>query len=196
MKERKLSTADRILQSALQLMKNKGFNLVTIKEIADAANVSEMTVFRHFETKKGVLEAAIERNTVVPSFKQTLDKIIVWDLEKDLLQIAYLYLDLMERNESICLVAVQERASMPELADLVSENTEQLKGYITTYFNAMQEEGKMVPSNSYTQASTFLATLFSYFISTALWGEKFVNVPKEEFIKSSVKIFCYGLHNK
>ncbi|MFD1416140.1 TetR/AcrR family transcriptional regulator [Oceanobacillus jeddahense] len=194
MLKNKLSTSERILQSALQLMKDKGFHLVTIKDIADKASVSEMTVFRHFETKKGVLEAAIETNTVVPSFKQTLDKIIIWDLEQDLLQIAHLYLDLMEQNESICLIAVQERASMPELADLVSENTEQLKGYITAYFNTMQEEKKMIPTNSYTQASTFLATLFSYFISTALWGEKFVNVPKEEFIKNTVQTFCHGLH--
>lgn len=194
MSKNKLSTSDRILQSALQLMKEKGFHLVTIKEIAEVANVSEMTVFRHFETKKGVLEAAIARNTVVPSFKQTLDEKIAWDLEKDLLQIAHLYLDLMERNESICLIAVQERASMPELVDLISDNTEQLKGYITAYFNTMQKEGKMIQSDSYTQASTFLATLFSYFISTALWGKKFINVPKEEFIKNSVKTFCYGLH--
>ncbi len=52
MSKNKLSTSDRILQSALQLMKEKGFQPVTIKEIADAANVSEMTIFRHFETKK------------------------------------------------------------------------------------------------------------------------------------------------
>src|SRR5699024_8203733 len=103
MTEKKLSTADRILKSALQLMKDKGFNLVTIKDIADVANVSEMTIFRHFDTKKGVLEAAIKKNTVVPSFKQTFDKDIVWNLERDLRLIAYLYLDLMESNESICL---------------------------------------------------------------------------------------------
>lgn len=194
MSSNKLSTSDRILQSVLQLMKEKGFHLVTIKEIADGANVSEMTVFRHFETKKGVLEAAIERNTIFPSFKQTFDKDIAWDLEKDLLQIAHLYLNLMERNESICLIAIQERVSMPELIDLVSSKTEQLKEYITAYFNTMQEKKKMIQSDSYTQASTFLATMFSYFISTALWGGKFINITKEEFIKNTVKTFCYGLH--
>lgn len=194
MPKNKLTTSDRILRSALQLMREKGFQLVTIKEIAEAAKVSEMTVFRHFETKKGVLEAAIERNTVVPSFKQTLDKAIAQDLEKGLLQIANLYLDLMERNESFCLIAVQERASMPELVDLISDNTEQLKAYITAYFNTMQKEGKMLQSDSYTQASTFLATLFSYFISTALWGDKFINLEKEAFIKNTVKTFCYGIH--
>jgi len=196
MQEKKLSTADRILQSALQLMKNKGFNLVTIKEIADTANVSEMTVFRHFDTKKGVLEAAIEKNTVVPSFKQIFVKDIVWNLEKDLRLIAHLYLDLMESNESICLIAIQERFTMPEIIDLVSDNTENLKGFITKYFNMMQKKGKMIQSDSYALASIFLATLFSYFITSALWGGKFINISKEEFITNSVKTFCHGKKSK
>src|SRR5690625_4636118 len=127
MQEKKLSTADRILQSALQLMKDKGFNSVTIKEIADASNVSEMTIFRHFETKKRVLEAAIKKNTVIPSFEKTFKENIVWDLDQDLLLIAKLYLDLMESNKSICLIAIQERFTMPELVKLISHNTEHLK---------------------------------------------------------------------
>ncbi|MBY7141969.1 TetR/AcrR family transcriptional regulator [Virgibacillus sp. NKC19-3] len=190
---RKLTTSDRILQSALQLMKDKGFHLVTIKEIADAAQVSEMTVFRHFETKKGVLEAAVERNKVVPSFQQTFEERIVWDLEKDLLQIAHLYLQLMEGNESICLIAAQERTTMPELVDLVSDNTDKLKHFISHYFQQMQEQGKMTKTDSYAQASLFVATLFSYFISTALWKDKFMNLTKEAFITNSVHTFCYGL---
>lgn len=193
MSNKKLSTSERILQSALQLMKDKGFQLVTIKEIADAANVSEMTVFRHFETKKGVLEAAVERNTIIPSFQETLEKDIAWDLEHDLLLFAQLYLSLMERNESICLLAVQERTTMPELIDLISNNTEHLKDFITKYFNKMQEEGKMIEVDSYTQAAIFIATLFSYFISTALWQDKFMNISKEEFIKNSVQSFCHGM---
>ncbi|MBO0996054.1 TetR/AcrR family transcriptional regulator [Bacillus sp. SD088] len=193
MEEKKVSTADRILQAALQLMKEKGFNLVTIKEIADAANVSEMTVFRHFETKKGVLEAAIEKNTVIPSFKQTFENNIVWDLEQDLRLIANLYLDVMESNESICLIAIQERFTMPELIDLVADNTEQLKIFITNYFIRMQEDNKIIKVDSYVQASTFLAMLFSFFISTALWEKKFMNVTKEDFLTNSVKTFCHGI---
>ncbi|WP_270908829.1 TetR/AcrR family transcriptional regulator [Staphylococcus saprophyticus] len=193
MQEKKLSTADRILQSALQLMKDKRFNLVTIKEIAEASNVSEMTVFRHFETKKGVLEAAIKKNAVVPNFKQNFHENIVWDLEQDLRLIANLYLDLMESNEAICLIAIQERFTLPDLSDLVSDHTEQLKFLITEYFTKMQVENKIIKLDAYVQASTFLAMLFSFFISTALWDKKFINVTKEDFITNSVTTFCHGI---
>src|SRR5690625_1094769 len=193
MQEKKLSTADRILQSALQLMKDKGFNSVTIKEIADASNVSEMTVFRHFETKKGVLEAAIKKNTVIPSFKNTFEENIVWTLNQDLLIIDKLYLNLMKSNKSICLIAVQERFTMTELVGLISHNTEHLKKLITEYFNEMQVKRKIIQLDSYIQASTFLAMLFSFFISTALWGTKFINISKDDFITNSVYTFCNGI---
>lgn len=193
MQKKKLSTADRILQSALELMENKGFNSVTIKEIAEASNVSEMTVFRHFETKKGVLEAAIKKNTVIPSFEKTFEGSIVWDLDQDLLLIATLYLDLMESNKSICLIAVQERFTMPELVRLISHNTEHLKNLITEYFNEMQDKRKIIKLDSYIQASTFLAMLFSFFISTALWGAKFINISRDDFITNSVYSFCNGI---
>lgn len=193
MEEKKLSTADRILQSTLQLMKDKGFNSVTMKEIADAANVSEMTVFRHFETKKGVLEAAIKKNTVIPHFKKTFEEDIIWELEQDLQTIGKLYLNLMESNKAICLIAVQERTTMPELVSLISNNTEQLKLFITEYLKQMQEKNKIVELDAYAQASTFLAMLFGFFISTALWEKEFINVSVEDFITNSVHTFCNGI---
>ena len=42
------STADRILDAAIGLMNTKGYNPVSVREIAKAVGLSEMTVFRHF----------------------------------------------------------------------------------------------------------------------------------------------------
>lgn len=99
----------------------------------------------------------------------------------------------MESNDAICLIAIQERFTMPELIDLVSDHTEQLKIFIAEYFTKMQVKSKIITLDSYIQASTFLAMLFSFFISTALWDKKFINITKEDFITNSVKTFCYGI---
>lgn len=45
------STADRILDAAIGLMNTKGYNPVSVREIAKAVGLSEMTVFRHFPSK-------------------------------------------------------------------------------------------------------------------------------------------------
>ena len=60
MSQSELSTTDKILHAAIGLMEQRSFQSVTMKEIAAVAEVSEMTVFRHFESKKKLLEAAVK----------------------------------------------------------------------------------------------------------------------------------------
>lgn len=45
------NTSDKILQAALALMQDKGFQAVSVKEIAQHAEVSEMTVFAILKRK-------------------------------------------------------------------------------------------------------------------------------------------------
>lgn len=55
------STSDKILMTAIGLMAEKGYAGTTTKEIAAAAGVNEVTLFRHFGTKQKLLEVAFER---------------------------------------------------------------------------------------------------------------------------------------
>lgn len=48
-------TRERIVSAALALFAQHGFDQVTVNEIAAAANVSHMTVFRHFPTKEDIV---------------------------------------------------------------------------------------------------------------------------------------------
>ncbi|WP_131824686.1 TetR/AcrR family transcriptional regulator, partial [Bacillus paralicheniformis] len=48
-------TNERIISAALDLMQKYGFKSVTVKDIALHSGVSEMTVYRHFNTKLGLL---------------------------------------------------------------------------------------------------------------------------------------------
>ncbi|QFG67914.1 TetR family transcriptional regulator [Ornithinimicrobium pratense] len=48
-------TRARIEQVALDLFEQRGFHQTTVAQIADAAGVAQMTFFRHFASKSGVL---------------------------------------------------------------------------------------------------------------------------------------------
>nr|MDH3162795.1 TetR/AcrR family transcriptional regulator [Bacillus licheniformis] len=50
---------------ALDLMQKYGFKSVTIKDIALHSGVSEMTVYRHFKTKLGLLEVRPFNNFLI-----------------------------------------------------------------------------------------------------------------------------------
>jgi AcrR family transcriptional regulator len=49
---KKRATRDAIYFAARTLFMKKGFDAVTVAEIAEAADVSEKTVFNHFATKE------------------------------------------------------------------------------------------------------------------------------------------------
>lgn len=51
---------EKILQSALDLFANEGVNATSTSKIAQLAGVSEGLIFRHFNSKKGLLTAIIQ----------------------------------------------------------------------------------------------------------------------------------------
>jgi AcrR family transcriptional regulator len=52
---RSASTKQRLQEEALRLFSMRGFDAVTVEEVARAAGVSHMTFFRHFPTKESVV---------------------------------------------------------------------------------------------------------------------------------------------
>lgn len=51
---------EQIIEIAIQLFSQKGFNGVTTREIAAAAGITEAIIFRHFETKDQLYKAVID----------------------------------------------------------------------------------------------------------------------------------------
>lgn len=187
------NTSDKILQAALTVMQEKGYQATSVKEIAQAAEVSEMTIFRHFKTKKGVFEAAVEKFSYIPCFEEVFEKQLVWDLETDLTLIAKSYLDLMNRNKPIFLIAIQERHDFPELNQVITKDTMKLKELIISYFTVMQEKNQMKEIDIEAQVIIFLTTLYGYFSSTSLWKDHFLHEWEESFILNTIGLFCEAL---
>ena len=53
------STHTRILEAAFGLFRDKGIEATTTREIAELADVNEVTLFRHFGSKAGLIEATL-----------------------------------------------------------------------------------------------------------------------------------------
>lgn len=187
-------TRDKILDAALSLMAERGFSHVSVKEIALCAGVSEMTVFRHFETKMGILQALIQTYSYVSYFEHFFSTELTGILEKDLKHIANTYLTFMEKNKPIFLIAVQERGTLPQLMEVISDqNTKQLQQLLANYFEQLINKGEMKAIDTKGQAIGFLTNLFGFFVSVTIWDNHFLQNQQESFINNSIESFVNGV---
>src|SRR3954468_17971887 len=53
---------DRLLQAAARIFARDGLSGATTRAIAREAAVNEVTLFRHFRTKQGLLDAVVQEN--------------------------------------------------------------------------------------------------------------------------------------
>jgi AcrR family transcriptional regulator len=186
------NTADKILSSTVDLMSEKGYKAVTIKEIATAASVSEMTVFRTFGSKKAILEAVIDNYLFSAPIEQTIHKNITYELEKDLLMISKLYHDVLKRNKKIYLISIMERKTMPEIHLGVHNNASKFLKIVTEYLHVMQQKGKVVQGNPKTQALTIMKYNYGKFVSGTLL-EGIESAVVDDDLEVAISIIARGL---
>jgi AcrR family transcriptional regulator len=59
--EEKKSTADRILDAALDLFENDGFESTPMDAVAERAGVAKGTLYYHYDSKEGIVDALVKR---------------------------------------------------------------------------------------------------------------------------------------
>ena len=186
-------TAERIIDAALQLISEKGYTAATTKAIAELAGVNEVTVFRHFGNKRGILKAIVDQFSYNPVLQQVLRENITWDLEKDLLNFSLKYFDYMMSIKDFVMIGFKESMHFPEINEEIANVPIHIKNELIHYFDEMHRRGKIREVNFEAAAVSLIAINFGHFVSRARLGTIVSNIPPEELIKTSVAIFSRGL---
>ncbi len=188
-------TRKKILEAAMNLMSIKGYTATTTKEIAQAAGIAEITLFRKYHTKQEILDNLI--TTYTSTFKNKLfsDYHLVYDLETDLSNISRIYQTFMEENRRIVLLAYKESGIHDEVSERLTANPKIMKQYLIDYLEEMKRRGKTNDLDIELTIMSFLWMNLGYFSSKFISGSKVAAVPVDIFIEHSVKVFAKGLKN-
>jgi AcrR family transcriptional regulator len=73
----------RIMQAALLLFSEKGFDATTTREIAQASGVSEAMIFRHFQSKDELYAAILRVTPDAPPLDEWLTELAVYAEQRD-----------------------------------------------------------------------------------------------------------------
>jgi AcrR family transcriptional regulator len=126
-KRRTADTRDRLIKAAISVMADKGIVGATTREIASLAGVSEVTLFRHFQTKELLLEAVSQRISVLQIEALTNQDEWTQDLQRDLLHFAQIFDSVLEEHEALVRMFIGEAKRHPEGAMRVFQQAAALK---------------------------------------------------------------------
>ena len=138
-----MNTREKIMAAARELFEQKGFAAATTKEIALRAGVSEVTLFRHFRTKRGLYDETLHSCLHPYTVEDYLKNSVTYDLRTDLKHIAYDMLGTYKQNASLIRMMLRDkfRDSAPERD--VRKNEMHTQHSLLTYFKAIEQAGHL-----------------------------------------------------
>lgn len=107
MRMRKEDRRAQILDAAMTVFVKKGFTASTTLEIAGAANVSEVTLFRHFASKREIFLAGVEP-IMLSTLEGTISLSAELGPEEKLAYILFERISLISRNSQVVRLILSE----------------------------------------------------------------------------------------
>lgn len=137
-------TRDRLLEAAIEVFSTEGIVGATTREIARVAEVNEVTLFRHFQSKDLLLGAVAEHITALKSEALAHQDEWTQDLQRDLLHYAHLHDTMLEEYEALVRMFIGEARRHPdESSQVLQQYFLPLRERLIAYLHTHVERGSV-----------------------------------------------------
>ena len=187
------SIRTRILQSALRLFATQGFEGTTTKDLAQAANVAEGSLFRYFVNKKAIL-VEVATTGWIEILTDLLTELSEMGSYKAIAQVMRHRMLRMQENKHLLQVCFVEAQHHPELRDRIQlEIIAKMTDVAEAFFETAMDKGIYRRMNSKIVAQVFLGMF-----AVAGFSEQTINPdisPKalQEMAEGLADIFLNGV---
>jgi AcrR family transcriptional regulator len=189
-------TRARILDAALQLIFEMGYDGTTTRAIAQRAGVNEVTLFRQFGNKRGILIAVIERETDITSELEEIRLEPSDDMKADLAFAGGRMIEEMTEKAKLVKIIMMEATKDPEIWEHVSSAPFQVLGRIGQYFNEAKGMGLMRDIDPELTAVAFFSFFFRSMVAHAFLGSDVFIDMDQATVGEFVDIFVNGIAAK
>lgn len=190
-----INTSEKILDAAAGLFAERGYAATTTRSIAERAGVNEVTLFRRFDNKLGVLRALGQRFADASAAKAMSELPDPEDVRGTLLAVARHEIEGSIESGGVALRLAFDAKSVPEIAEMMGEgpghNIAALAAYMEDRQKAGDIRGDIAPA---TLAEAFATLTSSYVMYRMIMGflPKPEDVATDETIEQLVEIFWSG----
>jgi AcrR family transcriptional regulator len=188
---------DQIIQAAVKLFAEHGYERTTTREIAQEAGISEGTIYNYFGSKQDLLFAFLEEASLQPlaslmtALEGVDDEQVIRGFLEDRLSLAERHLPLMK-------VIFGEALFNSELAEalchkIVRPATEIVEGFMAR----RMQEGGLRDMNPTIAARALIGHFFSFgLLWDALLSREGKRFSRQEVVESLTSLFLEGIRNK
>ncbi|AFZ37007.1 transcriptional regulator, TetR family [Stanieria cyanosphaera PCC 7437] len=196
MSAQKKSTKTRLIEAALDLFAEKGVTETTTKAVAERAQVNEVTLFRHFGNKHGLLLAVMEDSAMFARLGKALveqanSKESVSHALKDYAKVS---LQALERVPELVRSLVGEAGQYPvENRLALGRGVAQANTYIAQHLaKAIAIEGLQSRFPPEKLASLLNGLLLGYFVINSISEGDPLWEGQDDFLESLMELFLQG----
>ena len=152
---------ERILQAARELFSLRGFEGCTVEDIARAAEVGPVTIYRHFGSKEGLFLAFA--NTVGPR-RRAYEALAATtgDLRADLRALCLALLAGLREDQAGMRALLGEACRNGPFVELLRSRSGRGQEALTQLFQRHQEQGALRPGDAALYARSFTGLLLSH----------------------------------
>lgn len=176
MSDKKLSSREKIIRSALSLFSRQGITATTTKQIAERAGVNEVTLFRQFGSKQGLLLAVLQEAPMLERMQAALTEIV--GANDPLMAYGELSLELLGKVPELVRSLIGEAGQSPlENQQALGQTLRQANQQTVSYLRAARLT--LPPDISFEAAACLLNTLIlGYAVlefssgGTSLWPDQ------------------------
>ncbi|MBN1889715.1 MAG: TetR/AcrR family transcriptional regulator [Thermoflexales bacterium] len=186
-------TRQRILEAASQVFAEKGYEGATTRAIAAVAGVNEVTLFRHFGSKKSLLMAAIDQDSALAGLRSALEGQMTGECRQDLAKLGRHFLGTLLKRRKEILMSLCTAERLPEVREVISQAPLQQRQMLAGYLRGQIERGVVREMDPELAAQAFLGMLFAFAINQGLLaGTLLARLPVEAVVEQFVDIFVNG----
>jgi len=187
-----------ILKTAIRLFAQRGFRGTTTREIALAAGVNEVTIFRHFSSKQELYAAILEVKSSEAGISTWVSELEQFAERSDdaglFLFVATNILSHYRRDSDFLSLKLYSSLEGHELAQKYRERQIcPLFRFLRDYIKKRQSEGAFNRCNPDIAVQAFLGSVYNHAMCLHFSDVDFITLSEEETAKAFTALFLGGM---
>lgn len=180
-----------ILETALTVFASNGFKGASIKDIAQAAGISQGLMYHYFVSKEDLLEATVEHHSFVPQMRLILTDAGKRPVQEVFRDLAMGFLNILDNKAGLVRIFFQEIESNPMVKKAWSNLVHEGVSLLQQYLDSLVASGELRPHNTEVSARSVLGIIMMYHLTQNILNS--TQLTREEFVKEALNNILNGI---